>query len=183
MIKILLAATFALSLAASSLSAAEFYVGAGLGGEVESGSLRTDLESFSDASGDSWKLFAGWRIGPHLAVELGTHDLGTQRCCSGIADLGFTATVDGYSAAALGRWPLGRVTPFVKAGVLSWEEDGELVTLIGTTPTSTDGTDLLLGAGLDVDLPARFAIRAEWERYEFRSASSDSFWASLLYRF
>ena len=103
MIRHLLAAAFALSLAASSLGAAEPYLGAGLGGDVESGALRADLESFSNASGGSWKLFGGWRLGRHLAVELSTQDLGTQRCCRGIADLGFATEVGAYSVAALAR--------------------------------------------------------------------------------
>ena len=91
--------------------------------------------------------------------------------------------MDGFAAAALGRWPVRRFKPFVKAGVLAWEEDGETITIAGPAPRSADGTDLLLGAGLDVDLPARFAFRVDWERYAFDGASSDGLWASLLYRF
>ena len=194
--KRLLIVIFALWLTAGPLSAGELssrpqrarprmtgYVGVGLTGEVEGGAFRDRLETLSDAGGDPWKLFAGWRLGRYLAVEVGRHDLGVQRCCELAADLGFRTRVDGFSAAALGRWPAGRFAPFVKAGALAWEEDGELITFAGPVPGSADGTDLLLGAGVDVDLPARFAVRADWERYEFAGTSSDGLWASLLYRF
>lgn len=183
MTKRLAIATFVILMGASNLNAADFYIGAGLTGEVESGSFRDDLERFADVEDKAWKLLAGARFGDHLALEVATYDLGTQTCCRGVADLGFTSTVGGYSAAALGRWPLGGLAPFAKVGVLSWSEDGEFITLIGPSPRSDDGTDLLLGAGVDVDLPASFGIRAEWERYEFSNASSDSVWVSLIFRF
>jgi hypothetical protein len=183
MFKKLSVTAIAVFVSAANLGAAELYIGAGLAGEVESGSFRDDLERFTDVDDNAWKLFAGARFGDHLALEVARYDLGTQTCCRGIADLGFTSSVDGLSAALLGRWPAGRVAPFVKAGVLSWSEDGEFITLIGPSPRSADGEDLLLGAGVDVDLPASFGLRAEWERYEFGSATSDSVWAALLFRF
>ena len=183
MLKTPLTIVFALWLSAGTLGAGELYVGAGLTGEVEGGSFRDDVDRFSDAGGDPWKLFTGWRFGRHLAVEVGRYDLGVQRCCDGVADFGFRTRVDGFSAAALGRWQTGRFSPFVKAGVLTWEEEGEIITFAGPVPGSDDGTDLLFGAGVDVDLPARFAVRADWERYEFADSSSDGLWASLLYRF
>ncbi len=179
----LLTTAFTLSLTATSLGATDIYVGAGLGNGVEAGSFRNNLETFSDSGGEPWKLFAGLAVGWHLAVEVGRHELGNQHCCSGIADLAFASNVDGFSAAGLGRWPLHRLTLFVKAGLLSWEEDGEFITLLGSNPRSADGTDLLLGAGLEFDLSTRLAIRAEWEQYEFSGGSSDSLWASLLFRF
>lgn len=180
----LLTAVLLLALNTAVANAGGFYLGAGLSGEVEGGSFRNDLESLADADGESWRLFAGWELGGHLALEVSRYDLSTQRCCRGVVDLGFTSTVDAFSAAALGRWPLGRrFTPFVKAGVLVWDEDGELITLGGVTPNSADGTDLLVGAGFDFNLRPSFSVRADWERYEFGNASSDGLWASLLYRF
>lgn len=172
-----------LSLSAASVSVAEVYVGAGYGGEIESGTFRKDLERFTETTGDSWKLFAGYRFGRHLAVELGWHDLGEQICCTGVADLGFSSSVDGVSAAIIGRWPLRRIALFAKAGALDWSEDGTLISLIGPSPGSASGTDLLLGAGFELDLPAGFGIRGEWEGYEFGSVSTDSAWISVLYRF
>jgi hypothetical protein len=183
MFKRLFLAILILSMSAADLSATEIYIGTGFGGKIESGSFREDLERFSEASGNAWKPFAGVRIGDYLAVEVARHDFGDQNCCEGFADLGFRSAVDGFSAAGLGRRPLGRFTPFAKIGVLSWNEDGEFITLIGPSPRSADGTDLLLGAGVDVALPASLEVRVEWERYEFADASTDSVWAALLFRF
>jgi opacity protein-like surface antigen len=183
MLKRLIASAFALLLTTTSLSATDLYIGAGLGGSSEAGSFRHNLEDVSDSGGDPWKLFAGWSLGRHLAVEVARHEMGDQNCCRGFADFGFSSKVDGFSASALGRWPVERFTPFVRAGVLAWEEDGEMISFSGPAPRSDDGTDLLLGAGLDYDLFTRLTIRAEWEKYEFSDASSDSLWASLLFRF
>ncbi len=183
MLKKLLMVVLSLALSTTSLVAADLYVGAGIGGKVEAGTFRKDLEPVADSNGDAWKVFAGLAIGRHLAVEVGRHELGNQSCCRGFADLGFTSAVDGFSAAALGRLPIHRLTLFVKAGALAWEENGDFVTFIGSTPRSAAGTDLFLGAGLDLDLSTRFAIRAEWEQYEFSGTSSDSLWVSLLARF
>lgn len=177
-------AAFAMLLGASSLAAADFYLGAGLGDGVEGGSFRTGLERFTDSGGDPWKVFAGLQVGRHLGFEVSRYDFGTQRCCEQVADIGFHSSVDGFSAAVLGRWPLGRrFVPFAKAGILAWEEEGEFVTLIGPTARSDDGTDLLLGAGFDFEIVERLALRAEAERYEFEDASSEALWASLLFRF
>lgn len=182
-IRHLTAALFIL-LVPTSLGAASFYVGAGMGPAVEAGSFRRGLEPFADTDGESWKLFAGVELGRHLALEAATHELGDQRCCGGnIADVGFSSDVGGYSLAALGRWPVGRLVPFVKIGLIDWQEDGEVVTIAGPSPRSADGTDPLLGAGLEVEFPPGYAIRAEWERYELDGASSDSVTASLVVRF
>ncbi len=180
----LLTAAFVIFFVPTSLSAAGFYLGAGIGPEVEAGVFRRDLERFSEADGETWRLFGGVELGRHLALEAATFELGDQRCCGdNVADLGFTSLVGGYSLAALGRWPVGHFVPFLKVGLLFWEEDGEFVTLVGTSPRSADGTDPLLGAGLEVELTARLGLRAEWELYQFGGATSDGVTASLVVRF
>jgi opacity protein-like surface antigen len=183
MFKRLVIATVVIFMGAAALGAADFYVGAGLGSEPESGSFRAHLERYTDSNDNPWKLLVGAQFTDHLGFEVTHYDFGIQRCCTQIADLGFISTVKGFSAVALGRWPTRRFVPFAKAGVLSWTEDGEFITLLGPSARSADGTDLLLGAGVDVDLLANFTIRAEWENYEFDDASSDAAWASLLFRF
>jgi len=182
--KELIANVFVLFLSSTSLHAADFYFGAGLSADGEAGSFRGSLENLDPVGeDDAWKVFAGGRFGDHLAVEVSRYDFGSQFCCDRAADLGFTSEVKGVAATALGRWPLGRFAPFVKAGALYWKEDGAFLTFSGEVPASADGTDLLVGAGLEVDLPASFTVRADWERYEFGSVHTDGYWASLLFRF
>lgn len=180
-------AAFVVLLVPTNLGAADYYFGAGIGPKVEAGVFRHgqgDLERFAEADGETWKLFAGLELGPHLALEVATMEFGSQRCCGNkVADLGFTSDVGGYSLATIGRWPVGRIVPFAKIGYLDWSEDGEFVTLVGTSPRSAEGDDLLLGAGLDLEFPDGYVLRAEWERYEFDGASADSVTASLVVRF
>ena len=89
----------------------------------------------------------------------------------------------GFSAAVLLQKPVGRLVPFAKAGILRWEEEGESITLAGPTPRSIRGTDPLLGLGLGLELSPSWRARAEWERYEFDSLSSDAGSISLVLRF
>jgi hypothetical protein len=175
--------TLLLLAAPVSLEAAGIYLGAGLGNDVEGGSFRAGLEQFADSSGDRSKLFAGLRISRYLAVEAARHDFGRQTCCRQIADLGFDSDVEAVSVAVLGRWPMRVATPFVKAGLLSWEEDGALITIAGPQAESADGTDPLVGVGVEMRLISNVGLRVEWERYEFADSSSEGVWVSLLLRF
>ena len=184
MLNKLLRAALLISCVPTCASAADFYLGLGIGPEVEAGVFRRDLERFADAEGETRKFFGGVELSRHWAVEAATLELGDQRCCGGnVADLGFASLVGGYSLATLARWPVGDFVPFLKVGLWFWEEDGEFVTLVGPTPRFADGTDPLFGAGLEVNLRARLAIRAEWEHYEFDGATSDGVTAAMLVRF
>jgi hypothetical protein len=175
--------TFALLVMPANLDAAQLYLGGGIGDGVEGGSFRDGLEAYSTSSGDLSKIFVGLALGENWALEASWYDFGRQRCCEGFADLGFSTEVDGLSATVLGRLSFGRWAPFLKAGVLFWQEDGVFVTLVGPHQESDDGADLLLGAGLEVVLTSHLALRGEWERYEFDGASSDGIWASVLWSF
>ncbi len=179
--KVLLLVLVLVLVPASSFGA-QFYLGAGLGNDVEGGSLRSGLENVSDSNGDRSRLFLGVKVLKHLAVEVARYDFGEQTCCRQIADLAFDTESDGFSAAALGLWPMRYGTAFVKAGALSWEEDGVLQTLVGPNPVNEDGVDPFFGVGFDVTLIGKLGLRLEWERYDFDDASSDGLWASLFFR-
>jgi len=165
----------------TTAQAAEVYVGFGVGSGVDA----TTLESGSfepESSGDRFKLLLGWDLGQHLGVEAAYYDFGKQRLVA-IADYGFDSSTDGYSAAVSGRLPFGRVTLFGKVGLLTWQEDGTIVTLAGSSDFSEEGTDLVFGAGLRVRVARGFELRGEWERFEFGEHSSDGIWGTILYRF
>jgi len=178
-----LAAVLLISCLPASLNAADFYLGAGIGPQVEAGAFGRDLERFTEADGGTWKLFGGLELGRHWALEATTLEFSDKSCCGGnVVDLDFTSTVGGYSLATLARWPVGRLVPFVKAGVLFWEEEA-LIAFGGAPPVLLDGTDPVLGLGVELELPTRFGARAEWVRYELDGATSDSVTASMLIRF
>lgn len=67
-----LTAAIVVSLVPTSLSVADFYLGAGIGPAVEAGAFRRDLEHFAKADGETWKLFGGIELGRHLAFEAAT---------------------------------------------------------------------------------------------------------------
>ena len=48
---------------------------------------------------------------------------------------------------------------------------------------SMNGADLLLGAGLDVQLTRHLALRGEWEHFAFDESSTDGIWACVLWSF
>ena len=162
---------------------AETYIGAGFSGSVEAGALQRGVEEYVESSGTPWKGFVGFGVGKYLAFEAAYLDLGTRVCCDQVADFGFHTDIEALSASVVGRWTATRVSLFARAGVLSWDEKGEQITIAGLSPFSAEGTDLILGSGIDIDLASGWFIRAEWERYEFDDVTSDSFWGAVSYRF
>jgi Outer membrane protein beta-barrel domain len=167
--------------------AQEIYVGGGLGSRFEAGTPASNLGSRppgTSTTGDRYKLFAGVGFGRQLAVEASYYDFGGSRCCDPIvADFGFDVATDGYSAAVVGRLPLGRIDLFGKLGRLWWEESGHLTLFAGRVRWANRGNDLLTGAGVGFRLTDHVVLRGEWERFEFADNSSDGVWAAAQYRF
>lgn len=166
--------------------AVEVYVGGGVGSDFEAGTATDPLTSHlgTSTTGDRYKLFAGLGLGRYLAVEASYYDFGGKRCCEPLVpDLGFAFDTDGYSAAVVGRLPLGRVALFGKVGTLWWDESGQLITIAGAAPWSKHGTDMLTGAGVGFRLTDHFHLRGEWERFEFADSSADGVWAAAEFRF
>lgn len=173
----------ALWIALALAQAVEIYLGGGLGSEIEGGTLGDEFFEDSDTTGDRYKLFAGLGLGRHLAVEATYYDFGGQRCCFEAADAGFDSETAGYSAAVVGRLPLGRVSLFGKVGAFQWDEDATLITIAGPIERSEEGTDLVTGAGALLRLGDHFELRGEWERFEFADSTSDGVWAAVQFRF
>jgi len=173
----------ALWIAPALAQAVEIYLGGGLGSEIEGGTLGDEFFEDSDTTGDRYKLFAGLGLGRHLAVEATYYDFGGQRCCFEVIDSGFESETAGYSAAVVGRLPLGRVWLFGKVGAFRWDEDGFVGTIGGPVDISEEGTDMVTGAGVGVRLGDHFELRGEWERFEFADSTSDGVWAAVQFRF
>lgn len=172
------------ALTARSVFAGDFYVAAGLGDEVEDGEFGEPFKELGiEAEDRAWKALVGLDLGEHLAVEVAFQDFGERICCPGLADAGFVTSLEGVSAAVVGRLPLDRLELFAKAGLLLWEEDGTGITIIGPQKLSADGSDPLFGVGATFDLVERFALRAEWESFDLGEASSDTFWLGIEIRF
>ena len=166
--------------------ALDLYVGGGLASDVTAGRLANDPafdHAGTDSTGDRYKFFAGFDLGRRLTVEASYLDLGSQRCCTDVTDLAFDSSTTGYSAALLARWPIGRFAVYGKVGAMRWREDATLITFGGPSDASDSGTDPLYGAGATFGVTDHFALRAEWERYDFGGESADGVWAAAQYRF
>ena len=137
-----------------------------------------------------WKLFAGWRINPYLALEGGYADLGSAEADTVI----FGQDVNGeISAKALfgqvaASVPLGqRVRVLAKLGVAEVDFELEVdlfaVALIATprSSTSVESTEAVYGVGAEFVFTPSLLGRVEWERFDFEDGT-DLFSASLIFQ-
>ena len=128
------------------------------------------------------KVFGGWRFAPNLAAELAYVDLGSY------GPAGATIDQYGVSAQFVGLVPLGQsgVSLFGKAGVFSWsvERYNNNNYYYSSNNPDDSGTDLAVGAGLQIDFQGRMGLRAEWERfYDVAGGDVDLISAGFFYRF
>lgn len=179
----LLCSTLLLLVAGPLAALPDLWIGAGVGSSPTAGTQGASFPSVTETDGPSWRLSAGADLGRYFGLELAYRDLARQLCCEGFADLGFDLSVRGLSAALSSRLPLNRFSLFAKIGVFTWEEEGNLLTIAGPRDFAADGTDLLIGAGIDYELWRDLGVRADWERLEFNDLSSDLFWISVQWRF
>ncbi|MFQ6024688.1 MAG: porin family protein, partial [Acidiferrobacterales bacterium] len=144
-----------------------WYVGGGFG--------KSDDDALDDED-DGLKVFGGFQFHKHVAVEAAFVDLGEFDIISPMFGPG-TLEQDGVAIQAVGLWPLGeRWLVFGKAGVFSWD--------VEAFGLSDDGSDATFGVGGAYDFGNKWAVRAEWERFEDVSGGDvDLISASFVYRF
>jgi hypothetical protein len=163
-----------------------WYVGGAWGQKVTAGPLGLQVEDQLggvESDDASYKAFGGLQLGPYFAVEASYQSFGAQRFTGGFGDFVFDVDVEGYAAAAVGTWPIGRVTVFGKAGSFWWNEEGSAFGLIGNLPISEEGRDLVLGAGAKVEITRHWRVRGEWERFEFGDRDADDLWVGVEFQF
>lgn len=181
--------TTALLMAAGSAyagtEAGEWYVGGSLGITDNSTNgndiffnpnLCTTTHTCSaDSTDSSASIFAGYQISNHFALELAYSDLGNT------ADYKYqqpfsTGTLkqdtQAVSLTGVGKHRIGssRVSAFGKLGISNWNSeikyDRTPNSAIFTDRTeSANGTDPLLGIGLEFDVSERATIRTGWDRH------------------
>lgn len=162
------------------------YLGASLGDSVDLSADDLDL-SFDDfdVNGDStsFKFFVGVSLGRIFGVEAALHDFGSIDCCEGVADAGFSADVDGISAAVVAGFPIWRLRVFAKLGVIVWEVDGVVESIVGGTSFNLDGEDPMGGVGVDFKLTDHFSVRAEVEVFKVADGSLDMASVGVQFKF
>lgn len=144
-----------------------FYIGAGAGdASIKEGSF--------DESDSAYKLIAGYNIGfipfVDFAVEGSYVDFGSP----GNATTG-TVDITGFDAFGLVGLNFGPVGIFAKAGAMKWD-------LETNSGFSDSGTDPAYGIGAKFSFLS-FAVRAEYEVFEFDQADADMVSVSATFTF
>ena len=111
-----------------------------------------------DDRDNTFGAFAGYRLGQRFAVEGGYHNLGKATATGGTY-----VRSNVWELVGVGGWPLGS-TPlslYGKLGLARGAQEGG-----GALNAPKERTiSVTYGFGAQVDLPRRFGVRAEWQRY------------------
>jgi OmpA-OmpF porin, OOP family len=160
------ALSVALGLTAPSVGMAQdagWYAGASIGQSKYDGFCTNLNPGVSCEDTDTaLRVFGGFRINRHFAVELGYHQLGeaTATAPSG-STLGFEATT--FELLGLGIVPLGdRFSVYGKVGLYA----GDTKVSANGFSTSPSRNDLTYGIGAQYDFTPNLGVRAEWQRYQ-----------------
>jgi OOP family OmpA-OmpF porin len=203
------AAALAMLLAAPAWSQERgFYLGGSVGRaeakDVCENTTDLGVNISCDDNDVGFRLFAGYQVNRHFAVELGYADLG--EATSGVVTSGGISANASVSAVAwdlvaVGSFPLmERFAIFGKLGIYRAESElsggGTVRTAsapINASPVSFRGEEtnsgLTFGAGIGYDFTRNFGVRAEWQRYQevgggdIGEADVDVLSAGILYRF
>jgi opacity protein-like surface antigen len=156
-----------------------FYLGAGYG------DFSTRIDSIDDvdisfrADDDAFKIFAGWRFNPVIALELNYIDFGSASATEDV--LAITAETKAIAPYVIGTLPIGPLELFAKAGLVFY--DAEVRTSFDAQ-IDESGRDFAYGAGIGATVLDRLNLRLEYEVIdisEFRDARG--FWVSASWRF
>jgi opacity protein-like surface antigen len=159
-----------------------FYVGAGLG------QFNVQIDDTSDLGGavgdfdsddDTLKVFAGYRLSPIFALELGYLDLGSAE--DDIGGANFAAEIDGYAPFAILSLPLGPVELSAKAGYLIYDVSFE----VDDNEVASDSSeDLIYGVGVGITLFDALHAKLEYEIIDIGEVDdADALWLSGAWRF
>lgn len=163
---IVLSLLMCLAVATASAQKA-LYLGGGIGNSFVDAELKdaADLPYTIDENTFAWKVFAGYRLAPFLALEGGYRDLGTISTTQGSVALESQTT--GWDVNGVGVFTFSIVDLFAKAGAFFWKTDGKVDAL----ESSSKGTGFLWGVGAGVHL-GTLGVRLEWESPEVKTPSN-----------
>lgn len=160
---------------AQSDSDSGFYVGGG-GGIGKISDICDGIEDIFDTvnscdnKSTAWRIFGGYQFNPYLGAEVEyafsnsyeidiTHDFGGT-----LGELTFSGEADlkTFGISAIARYPFNdSFSVFGRGGVHFWEQESN----ISGTTIDQDGTDLLLGGGIEFRPTDGFGVRLEHARY------------------
>jgi len=144
------------------------------------GSGHDDITCTRNTDNTAWKVFGGYKVMPSFAVEGAYIDFGeVSNTYEGSLDEDGTNTWGKASDKIKGVSLMGvastsvtdNIDVFGKLGVLRWDRDSWVSydqndTSKPSTFGSTQGTDLAIGAGAEVNVSDNIAIRGEVEHFD-----------------
>lgn len=170
----------------------QFYAGATFGqakGEQQRGDVAADLAAagftgsnvrLGDTDRDAYRVFAGYRVTPNWALEVGYTDLGeVSSSASASVPVGQAAAYanalmaalpvapSGYEASVSYRYPFNEAfSVSARAGLWHWENEQRAVFGNQRLKATLDGTDVLFGIGADWNFATHWAVGLEASRYQ-----------------
>ena len=156
------------------------YAGAGVGQfnlKIDNFNDVEDAVQNFDSDDTSWKVFAGWRFNPYIAVELDYIDFG------GPSQSGASIGVKGFAPYVVGTLPLGIFELFAQVGYYFYDVDLDAGS---SSIQDFDGSqeDLVYGAGLGVVLFDHLDARVSYEIIDISEADdSNAVWLTGSWRF
>jgi OOP family OmpA-OmpF porin len=136
-----------------------------------------------DDSDTSWSTFGGYSFSQYFAVEASYVDLGTAKyrasgtvnppgpAFSAPASYGADFDVSGFTAAAVGSVPIGRLfEAHARAGVLfSDMEISETASIANSSASdsySSDSRDFFFGLGASLQFGEQWSINLDWQQFK-----------------
>ncbi len=169
------------------------YVGAGWGRfDLEPhniGDVGNDLVDITHAHDDAFKITAGYRLMPYLALEANYIDFGNPQSTfytSG-SNGNYKVHASGFAPMGVATLPLGPFEIFGKAG---WLFSNNNVKVYLNQPgqqviqSSHSSSDFMWGGGLGFTFFRHFNINAEYDRIQLDNAhDSHALWLAAEWRF
>ena len=146
-------------------------------------------DTIADSNDNAWKLFAGWRLNPYVALEAAYINLGNpgEKFVATGANGTYNVKVTGFAPTVIGTLPLGPVEIFAKAGYYFYDVKLNVnVQSLGSAgvESSHSRSDFLYGAGAGFTFIEHLHVRGEYERIDISNyKNSDALWLTAAWRF
>ncbi|MGE0582877.1 MAG: porin family protein [Steroidobacteraceae bacterium] len=159
------------------------YVGLGAGRSQASVDLDTGVNVFAiDADDTAWRVLAGYRFSPYVAVEATYSDYGDFSADA--AGERLSVGQRGVTPWIVASWPLGRFELLARVGYFINTTEFELISGSDRIEVKSSQDSITFGAGVGAMLGRHINLRLEYERLdpdEFDDA--DALWLTVAWRF
>ena len=116
-----------------------------------------------DDSDTSFKIYGGSKVNKNFGFEIAYVDMGQAELTDGVTTIKYEAT--GFNFSALGIIPVSNnVDIFGKAGLMLWDAEASISAPFNVSEDD-NGTDITFGVGINFNASEKFAIRAEFEKF------------------